>query len=58
MTFKANNDDTRESLAFKLKKLLEMEMAYVLESDPYLPETLPLVQALEQAEGVISRRSA
>lgn len=53
MTFKANNDDTRESLAFKLKKLLEMEMAYVLESDPYLPETLPLAQALEQAEGVI-----
>lgn len=53
MTFKANNDDTRESLSFKLKKLLEIEMAYVLESDPYLPETMPLPQALEAAEGII-----
>ena len=53
MTFKANNDDTRESLSYKLKKLLEMEMAYVIESDPYLPETKPLDQALAEADGLI-----
>ena len=53
MTFKANNDDTRNSLSFKLKKLLEIEMATVLPSDPYLPQTYPLQQALEEADGVI-----
>ena len=53
MTFKANNDDTRESLSYKLKKLLEMEMAYVIETDPYLPETMPLEQALTAADGLI-----
>ena len=53
MTFKANNDDTRESLSYKLKKLLEMEMAYVIETDPYLPETMPLEQALPAADGLI-----
>ena len=35
MAFKANNDDTRESLSFKLKKVLEMKMAKVLPSDIY-----------------------
>ena len=53
MTFKANNDDTRESLSFKLKKILEFEMAYVIESDPYLPESTPLEQALAEADGII-----
>lgn len=53
MTFKANNDDTRNSLSFKLKKLLEIEMATVLPSDPYLPQTYPLQQALDEADGVI-----
>lgn len=53
MTFKANNDDVRESLAFKLKKVLEMKMADVICSDEFLTETTPLNQALEKAEGVI-----
>ncbi len=53
MTFKADNDDIRESLSFKLKKVLEMKMAKVLPCDPHLPDTLPLDQALEEAEGVI-----
>ncbi len=53
MTFKANNDDTRESLAFKLKKNLETRMAKVLPSDPYIKDTLPLEEALHQADGVI-----
>ena len=53
MTFKANNDDIRESLSFKLKKLLEIEMAYVIESDPYLKNSIPLEEALKSAEGII-----
>lgn len=36
MTFKANNDDTRESLSFKLKKLLEIEAKKVLCSDVFI----------------------
>jgi len=38
MTFKANNDDTRESLSFKLRKLLEIEAKKVLCSDIYFHE--------------------
>ena len=54
MTFKANNDDIRESLSFKVKKLLEMRMAYVIESDPCWKEgTVSLEEALKEAEGVI-----
>ncbi|MBN8536969.1 MAG: nucleotide sugar dehydrogenase [Deltaproteobacteria bacterium] len=53
MTFKANNDDIRESLAFKLKKVLEMKMADVICSDEFLGNTTPLNQALETAEGFI-----
>ena len=53
MTFKANNDDIRESLSFKLKKLLEIELAYVIESDPYLKSSVPLEEALKTADGVI-----
>jgi len=36
MAFKANNDDKRESLAYKLKKILEVESKYVLCSDVYI----------------------
>ncbi|OGW38628.1 MAG: nucleotide sugar dehydrogenase [Nitrospirae bacterium RBG_13_39_12] len=36
MAFKANNDDTRESLSFKLKKLLEIEAKKVFCSDVYI----------------------
>jgi UDP-N-acetyl-D-mannosaminuronic acid dehydrogenase len=53
MTFKANNDDTRESLSFKLKKLLEFKMAAVLVNDPYISTTTSLEKVLEDAEGVI-----
>lgn len=38
MTFKANNDDIRESLSFKLRKLLEIEARKVLCSDVYIDE--------------------
>lgn len=52
MTFKANNDDIRESLSFKVKKLLEFKMALPLIQDPYL-NTDTIESVLRQAEGVI-----
>lgn len=36
MAFKADNDDNRESLAYKLRKLLQHENAIVLCTDPYI----------------------
>lgn len=53
MTFKPNNDDTRESLSFKLKKVLEMKMANVICADPYIKGLVSLEMALEQSHGVI-----
>ncbi|MBF0206337.1 MAG: nucleotide sugar dehydrogenase [Oligoflexia bacterium] len=55
MTFKANNDDRRESLGFKIKKLLVIKMATVLPSDVYLSaqEVFPLNEVLELADGII-----
>lgn len=53
MTFKPNNDDTRESLSFKIKKLLSFKMANVICSDPYLKETIKTSEAIANADGVI-----
>jgi UDP-N-acetyl-D-mannosaminuronic acid dehydrogenase len=53
MTFKANNDDIRESLAFKLRKVLEIRRAKVICSDPYLADSMPLQEALDKADGII-----
>lgn len=38
MAFKANNDDKRESLSYKIKKILEFESQQVLCSDVYIQE--------------------
>jgi UDP-N-acetyl-D-mannosaminuronic acid dehydrogenase len=38
MAFKANNDDSRESLSYKLKKIVEIEAKAVLCSDVYIKE--------------------
>lgn len=38
MAFKGNVDDKRESLSYKLKKILEFEAKNVLCSDPYIKE--------------------
>ena len=38
MAFKANNDDRRESLSYKIKNLLEFEAQQVLCSDVYIKE--------------------
>ena len=53
MTFKPNNDDTRESLSFKVKKMLSFKMANVICSDPYLGDTIGMDEALKNADGVI-----
>jgi UDP-N-acetyl-D-mannosaminuronic acid dehydrogenase len=38
MTFKADSDDPRDSLSFKLRKLAALEAKEVLCHDPYLPQ--------------------
>ncbi len=38
MAFKADSDDNRESLSYKLKKLLQYEGAIVMCSDPYVQD--------------------
>lgn len=53
MTFKANNDDTRESLSFKLKKILEMRRCKVLSSDPFLKDSVPMEMAIKECDGII-----
>ncbi len=53
MAFKANSDDTRESLSFRVKKGLEFAGAEVACHDPYLPELGSLDQAMKDCEGVI-----
>jgi UDP-N-acetyl-D-mannosaminuronic acid dehydrogenase len=55
MAFKAESDDERESLSYKLKKLLELEAREVLCSDPYVRDQslVPLERALQEAEIII-----
>ena len=53
MTFKANSDDPRDSLSYKLKKILHVECAEVLCTDPHLPhdpELRPLDEVLAAAD--------
>lgn len=52
MAFKADNDDMRESLAYKLRKILLYEGAIVLCTDPYIKDESfsPLETVLESCE--------
>ena len=52
MAFKGDNDDPRESLAYKLRKLLQYENATVLCTDPYIqdPEFRSLEHVLDASE--------
>lgn len=52
MAFKGNNDDVRDSLAFKFRKLLTLECRRVLCTDVYIrdPSFVPLEQALQEAD--------
>jgi UDP-N-acetyl-D-mannosaminuronic acid dehydrogenase len=53
MAFKADNDDIRSSLSYKLKKALEFRAKKVLTTDPFVnvdPELKPLDYVLENSD--------
>lgn len=50
MAFKGNSDDPRESLAYKLRRMLEIECREVLISDPYVMD-----ERVVSAEELIAR---
>lgn len=52
MAFKADSDDTRESLSYKLKKILQLHAGNVLTSDPYVDDNtlVPEERALDEAD--------
>jgi UDP-N-acetyl-D-mannosaminuronic acid dehydrogenase len=51
MAFKAESDDSRDSLAYKLRKLLALEAKQVLATDPYVKDAtlVPLETVLAEA---------
>jgi UDP-N-acetyl-D-mannosaminuronic acid dehydrogenase len=55
MAFKSESDDKRESLSYKLRKLLMVEAKEVLCTDPYVvdPKLVPLEDAVERAQVII-----
>jgi UDP-N-acetyl-D-mannosaminuronic acid dehydrogenase len=55
MTFKGDTDDTRSSLAFKLKKILEFKAKKVIFSDPFIKDirNLETEQLLSEADLII-----
>lgn len=56
MAFKAESDDTRSSLSYKLKRLLQFKADSVLCTDPYVttdPNLVPLAEVLERADLLI-----
>ncbi len=52
MAFKANSDDTRESLSYKLKKILQISAGAVLTSDPEVADAAlrPEEEVLDKAD--------
>ncbi len=55
MAFKAESDDIRASLSFKLRKLLEWAGATVLATDPYVIDDrlVPLEEVMERADTLV-----
>jgi UDP-N-acetyl-D-mannosaminuronic acid dehydrogenase len=54
LTFKRDSDDSRDSLSYKLIRLLERELAHVSRHDPFVPaESEPLDTALAGADAVV-----
>jgi UDP-N-acetyl-D-mannosaminuronic acid dehydrogenase len=55
MAFKSESDDKRESLSYKLRKLLMVEAKEVLCTDPYVVDEklVPLEEALRRADVII-----
>ncbi len=53
MTFKANNDDTRESLSYKVKKVFEFKGAIVKFNDPYVKGSTNLKELEENSDFLV-----
>ncbi|WP_231123292.1 nucleotide sugar dehydrogenase [Mycobacterium asiaticum] len=55
MTFKADCDDTRDSLSFKLRHLLMLEAKEVIRHDPFLdgPDYFPLDTVVDRADVIV-----
>ncbi|HWZ46345.1 MAG TPA: nucleotide sugar dehydrogenase, partial [Candidatus Saccharimonadales bacterium] len=55
MSFKGDSDDKRESLSYKLRKLLVLESKEVLCTDPYVADEdlVPLEDAVDRADIII-----
>lgn len=56
MAFKAESDDIRSSLSYKLKRILGFKAADVVCTDPYVtcdPDLLPVEEVLERADVLI-----
>jgi len=55
MAFKAESDDIRSSLSYKLKRILEFRAREVLCTDPYVddPRLVPLEKVLESADVLV-----
>jgi len=55
MAFKSDSDDKRESLSYKLRKLLALETKEVLCTDPYVPDKdfVPVEEAVRRADIII-----
>ncbi|WP_375475143.1 nucleotide sugar dehydrogenase [uncultured Jatrophihabitans sp.] len=54
--FKAESDDTRSSLAYKLKRILQFRADGVLATDPYVtsdPSLRPLAEVLDRADVLV-----
>ena len=56
MAFKAESDDIRSSLSYKLKRILEFRAQRVLCSDPYVttdPNLVPVDRVLAEADLIV-----
>src|SRR6201999_4121423 len=56
MAFKGGSDDTRSSLAYKLKRVLEFKARGVLTADPYVttdPRLLPQDEVIERSDLIV-----
>jgi UDP-N-acetyl-D-mannosaminuronic acid dehydrogenase len=55
MAFKGGSDDPRESLAYKLRKILTMKVKETLCSDPYIVDSrfVPMAEVLDRADVVV-----
>jgi UDP-N-acetyl-D-mannosaminuronic acid dehydrogenase len=56
MSFKAQSDDTRSSLSYKLRRILRFKARRVLCTDPFVtidPDLVPLDQVLDQSDIIV-----